>query len=275
MENVYCLAWILLQCVWINNDLLEIILTYEFQSEAEKISRIRKMWEFDDELRQDPSRQRVVSLNIRGALYEQVFRNTTFIEINLINVNIIDEGAFKFCHNLVSICLSESVKEIPKYAFYGCRSLKIVTIPSSVTKIGESAFAFYRMLHTAHIPPNVEIIEDGAFAYCNSLIRLNIPNSVTRIGPYAFHDCYSLKMFKFGEGVTNFEEGTFCGCTKLKFVEIGRNVNNIDLYAFQSCVRLHAIIDPRGKNIVSDAFYSYHFVDLLYDNDCYNYTRLK
>ncbi len=48
--------------------------------------------------------------------------------------------AFRYCENLISITIPNSVTSIGKYVFRYCNNLKNVTIGKSVTSIGKSAF---------------------------------------------------------------------------------------------------------------------------------------
>ncbi len=56
------------------------------------------------------------------------------------SVTTIESGAFRYCTDLNSVTIFNSVISIKVYAFSGCTNLKSVSIPSSVTSIGENAF---------------------------------------------------------------------------------------------------------------------------------------
>ena len=55
-------------------------------------------------------------------------------------VEIIEEGTFEHCANLIQIALPDSVKEIKKMAFYKCINLSTVYLPDSLEVIGSQVF---------------------------------------------------------------------------------------------------------------------------------------
>lgn len=85
------------------------------------------------------------------------------------SVTRIENGAFSFSENLISITIPDSVISIGNGTFSYCENLAKVMIGSGVTSIGNEAFL-----------------------YCISLIKITISSSITSIGNYAFMDCSSL-----------------------------------------------------------------------------------
>lgn len=53
------------------------------------------------------------------------------------SVKIIEPGAFRFCHNLERVLLSEGLEKIEEHAFSGCLKLKEIVFPDSLVYIGE------------------------------------------------------------------------------------------------------------------------------------------
>jgi len=84
------------------------------------------------------------------------------------------------------------VKEIGDSAFKYCYDLTSIEIPNSVTSIGDWAFDYCFSLTSIEIPDSVKSIGDYAFEYCESLTSVEIGNSVTSIGYWAFSYCESL-----------------------------------------------------------------------------------
>lgn len=52
----------------------------------------------------------------------------------------ISQGAFRYCDNLISVDLPESLKYIHAHAFEDCPNLKELNLPSSLVSIDETAF---------------------------------------------------------------------------------------------------------------------------------------
>ncbi len=52
----------------------------------------------------------------------------------------IDNFAFRYCENLQTLKLPETVVNIGRYAFYGCKNLQRLDIPEAMEHVGENAF---------------------------------------------------------------------------------------------------------------------------------------
>ena len=118
------------------------------------------------------------------------------------HVTRIGKEAFKYCAQLTSVTIPNSVTEIGNLAFGGCYSLTSITIPNSVKKIGRYAFIKCSALTTITIPNSVKSIEYNAFSYCSSLTSITIPNSVTSIEQRAFYECSALTSVTIPNSVT-------------------------------------------------------------------------
>ena len=105
-----------------------------------------------------------------------------------------------------------NVTSIGSSAFKYCENLKSVVIPNSVTTIEDEAFAECKYLRSITIPNSVTTIKDRAFYHCTfCLTSITIPNSVTSIGEEAFRQCGSLVSAAIGTGLINIGKKAFYG----------------------------------------------------------------
>ena len=125
------------------------------------------------------------------------------------HVTRIGKEAFKYCAQLTSVTIPNSVTEIGNLAFGGCYSLTSITIPNSVKKIGRYAFIKCSALTNATIPNSLKSIGYNAFSYCSSLSSITIPNSVTSIEQGAFYECSALTSVTIPNSVTSIADGAF------------------------------------------------------------------
>ncbi len=106
--------------------------------------------------------------------------NSEYVPASLLNVVItggesIDDNAFYYCSNIVSITLPDTIESIGEYAFYYCSSLTDIIIPDSVREIGYNAFGYCSSLTDIIIPDSVREIGYNAFVSCSSLERITLP----------------------------------------------------------------------------------------------------
>lgn len=134
-------------------------------------------------------------------------------------IDIIYDGSFEWCENLVSLRLNEGLMQIGSNAFRGCLSLESIHIPSSVTRISNNnAFSICTSLKSITVgkensvycavdgnlyskdgeilvkyalgksdniftvPPGVKRIEDCAFMYARNLVTLVVSDGVIEVG---------------------------------------------------------------------------------------------
>ena len=144
-------------------------------------------------------------------------------------VTSIGDSAFKYCYNLTSITIPNSVTSIGEDAFFYCSGLTYFITPNSVTSIG-----------------------DYAFCYCWRLVRVTIPNSVTSIGVAAFAECSCLTSITIPNSVTSIGNSTFEGCSRLPSITIPNSVTSIGSRAFRNCINLTSIIIPNSVISLGD-----------------------
>ena len=181
---------------------------------------------------------------------------TELVSVTIPNtVTSIGEEAFWDC-NITSITIPNSVTSIERWAFIGCENLASVIIPNSVTTIGEQAFSDCRSLTSITIPNSVRTIDFATFDCCESLTSITIPNSVTTIGELAFRNCESLTSITIPNSVTSVGSAAFLGCDKLTFIKIDSDadVSEADLEFTKNDIR-YRILSKTSVEITYNEHY--------------------
>lgn len=187
------------------------------------------------------------------ALDEYAFNySEELISVTIPNtVTYIGNNAFYFCRKLTSVTIPNSVVTIDSYAFSICSSLKSLTIPNSVTTIGAWAFESCKQLTSVIIPNSVTSLGNHAFTNCTGLTSVTISNTVTILN-HTFVDCTGLTSVTIPNSVTSMN-GTFRGCTGLTSVVIPNSVTSMD-GTFEGCTKLTSITIPNSVTSIEMAF---------------------
>ena len=175
---------------------------------------------------------------------------------NTYTVTSVGAQVFKYCSDLMSITIPNSVKSIGQQAFYGCSSLSSITISNAITTIEEGTFLFCSGLTSIVIPNSVTNIGREAFSSCTGLTSIAIPNSVTSIGDEAFSFCLFLPSIEIPQSVTSIGKKAFLNCNHLTSVTISSSVTSIGDEAFSDCRGLTSIEIPQGVKTIGQKVFS-------------------
>ncbi|MBR1519172.1 MAG: leucine-rich repeat domain-containing protein [Prevotella sp.] len=192
-------------------------------------------------------------------------------------VTSIGKNAFRYCQDLTSVTIPDSVTNIGEGAFYNCYGLPSITIPNNVTSIGDNAFSGCSGLKkvivkdiTAWYNISFGNYYSNPLYYANHLYsdenteitNLVIPNSVTSIEKYAFEGCSGLASVTIPNSVTSIGVGAFSGCSGLKKVIVK------DIAAWCNIL---LVIDPNVNSMGSNPLrYAHH----LYSDENTEITNL-
>ena len=155
-------------------------------------------------------------------------------------ITTIGARAFYGCSNLQSVCLSNSLNEIPNDCFRESKLASIV-IPNGVTRISDYAFLNCRSLSSVIISDTVTYIGYQSFGSCSCLENIVIPGSVSNIYGYSFCSCGSLTNVVLNDGLKNLGWRTFDYCTSLQSITIPASVCTIGDNTFNSCSSLTSV----------------------------------
>ena len=206
-------------------------------------------------------------------------------------VTNIGSEAFKNCHKLTGVTISNSVINIGNDAFANCSGLTEITIPSSVTDIAISAFSGCTSLtdikvddnNTAYKSLNGTLLsKDGETLWLcpeGKSGEYSIPNGVTNIGSMAFNNCNRVTSLKIPSSLATTGTNAFDGCDKIAEVTLSGNQNMMQLFptiyknfkkgeiaegviaigdnVFSGCTGLTEVIIPNSvTSIGASAFYN-------------------
>ena len=182
------------------------------------------------------------------------------------SVLAIDDYAFSWQDDLLTVKIPEGITSIGEYAFAWCGSLTSVEIPESVTDLGLSSFQECTHLTKITIPKSVKEIADGTFRDCTSLKTINLHKNISSIGQEAFYNTafyndesnwdnsglysqnYLIQVkndikgaYRINEDTSVIADGAFFECNELTSVVIPKSVTNIGSGAFSCCSNLSSI----------------------------------
>ncbi len=192
------------------------IKTIEYEEGTIEISNIDNFYRYQSSVKNVivPSTARIVA---NSAFYGY----TSLSNIDISNINVIGQNAFRDCKSLESIVLSPEVAELKSNAFSNCINLKKIVMGDNIVKIG-----------------------DEVFNGCKNLSEIVLPSKLEKIGAKAFYNCEALKQIIIPSEVTSIDQNAFFGCSNLEKVEINGQIKEIANYTFENCEKLTDISLP-------------------------------
>lgn len=170
---------------------------------------------------------------------------------------------------LTSITIPNGVELIDEYAFRYCHQLQSVTFPTSGScKIGYMAFADCTALETLDLSHVSELVTPyytwgSQFSGCTGLTSVNLGNLITSIPEDVFYNCRALTSVTFPSQVTSLDENSFGNCTGLNSVTIPATLTTLDYESFNGCYGLVALVlegdAVKTLNAAWDPSYDYQF----------------
>ena len=195
---------------------------------------------------------KVDNMSIRQIGEEVVLEKYSGTEENVTipeGVTVIGKGAFKFCNNLKSVAIPNSVKRIEwgAFSYTGLRSVKI---PESVLKLERYAFAFCGNLASVELPKNIEmagtsfmnchkladedgfvIVNDILYNYIGQKTDVAIPNGVRMIGESVFRFQY-----------IPLEDGLITQSETIESIFVPESVTTVSKDAILKCPNLKKVV---------------------------------
>ncbi len=190
-------------------------------------------------------------------------------------VTYIGKGAFRYCKDLTSISLPNTIDSIGSQAFDECIGLKEFTSPISLKSIGSFAFYGCTSLGELYLPQTLISIGSFAFYGCKNLASITIPEAVNNLGVLCFGaiemplivnysaiECMSANQvfsvnntntvveMNFGDKVKRIPAYLCAHSTRLTRIEIPISTEQICSSAFEGCTGIEEIALPKSLNAV-------------------------
>ncbi len=196
-------------------------------------------------------------------------------------VTSISDCAFRYCWELTSVSIPNTVASIGNWAFESCNQITTISIPSGVTSIGKYAFKLCQHLSSISLPSTLVSIGDNAFketAWYDSqpdgLVYLGkvlykykgimpdntdivIENGMLGIADGAFSECKGLSSVTIPNTIISIGEEAFFNCSGLTSMSIPNNVNTINSGTFAGCSGLTSVTIPDNVTSIGDNAFSY------------------
>ena len=116
-----------------------------------------------------------------------------------------------------------TVTAVARKAFYKSpriHNIETIKLPETIREIGEYAFSWCIYLKSFNIPHQVTAIKDGTFWYCKIIEKFELPENVLSIGYQAFSDCENLKEINIPGKCLSIDNDAFTWCPNLHKVTI-------------------------------------------------------
>ena len=137
---------------------------------------------FSDSMLQDLFCPKLISIGQNG------FFKSKLKQINLLSLQVVNEGAFKNCVFL-ELAVLPNVRQVMNFAFKNCSQLKEANFPL-LELLGQGAFQDCDKLNKACFPHLLEV-KASTFKNCESLAEI-VFNSVEKVGNNAFAGCVGI-----------------------------------------------------------------------------------
>lgn len=160
----------------------------------------------------------------------------------------------KAASDLKTYTIKEGTEVICNGSFQGCSELLSVELPDSVKAIGDDAFGCEK-LQSVKLSESLEVLYSGAFLFCSSLKSILFPKSLTKICSYAFWGCEALESVVFADTPVDIEDNVFKDCESLKTIELPKSIARIGGNAFPKGIKITSHSD---RYVVKDDL----FIDL-------------
>lgn len=171
--------------------------------------------------------------------------------------DLMTDGLFYNCPELVSVDIKPSIAEIGKFMFMGCGKLESVTLPNSCKSLKAYAFVGCESLKEftgLYRFPNIST-EGGCQFAESGMTSANIPTAWQTLPDGIFRNCADMTSVSLNDGVETVGDRAFEG-TSLETINT-RNVNYVGYWGFTTLSTLRKVVIPAHEGtmtLASSAF---------------------
>lgn len=123
----------------------------------------------------------------------------------------------RYCSDLRTLHIPESVEIIRKSSLYGC-SLESIYLPPSVKKLEDDVLSHCECLQLGMLS-GIEAIGEGCFSECGSFYWANLPETLKTMGDGCFNNCGKLQIVSLPWSEIKMK-ACFNGCPAIKTIEV-------------------------------------------------------
>ena len=175
--------------------------------------------------------------NTLQKLGDDVFRETSLTDVNIISLNSMGIECFKDCDKLTNVIINNNcnITILEDKVFKNCISLNNIEISDKINIFGSELFFNCKSLENINISNDLSFIGNNCFANCENLLNINFYNTnITKASDNLFLNCEKLKFCIFPTTLKEFGNNVFKNCQDLSYIIINSSLDfEISLNIFQ------------------------------------------
>lgn len=199
--------------------------------------------------------------------YPEWDRYQNYIKTVEIKNGVENIGAYSFYNangykykKLVSVLLSDTVKDIGEYAFKGNEALESVSGGEGIASISDYAFRACKSLNYFAFGQETVSVGNGSFSLCQSLKDIDLPSSLYTIGAAAFEGCTAIENIIIPVGVVELGSRAFADCTALtsvKYLSQSMNASGYGVFNGSGSGAGMTLIVGDGVTLIPNGLFAY------------------
>ena len=198
-------------------------------------------------------------LTIKNSAFISKTNLKTVIFEDTPKITSIESSAFKYCKNLMTITLPDSILRLSTSAFENCQSIKKISLTNIFETGGAACFNYCLNLSEFSIADHQDVeysLSDNFFSNCHSLKKITLGIGLKSIPSKAFHSCFSLEEINLPNTLETLDSYAFNSCYNLITIDMrSTKIISIGDMAFNKCYKLKSVfLSPYVEEIGTYSF---------------------